>query len=352
MRAHAYPLLLALLVLLVPTAAAGAAQPSAGALKSPTVSSVRLTGAATTGRIAVQVLVRHAPIADPAAGTRSIGSVTVILTRFEGDRNHTIGGASAAHVLPILTTSLNVVYAMLLSARQSASVRRASHDGTLHALVLIDQRAQARGHAPGRSGGFLQVSARLTGAPRHASLAAPPFLTLGARAKVIIGADAAGRSILERAEVPISGGRLLVLTTGGAAGNGLLSADGAASALKGMVHVLAADGQQLAVLPAPPGFTFAMHPQAPQAGVLVWPTFEATGTEPVAAGQLTLRPPSAKRSLAAAKQHAGYQRYAGRPQRERGVAAGLRRRLDAGRFGRATKAAHRGFEPCLRLLRL
>ena len=51
------------------------------------------------------------------------------------------------------------------------------------------------------------------------------------------------------------------------------------------------DGAKLAELPAPAGFSLAVSPTGRQRGTLVWPAFEAPGTEPVVAGTALLSAP-------------------------------------------------------------
>ena len=293
------PLLL-VLGLLAP-AVASAAKAPAGTVGKPTVTWVRLgvvTPAAgetssLAGRVVVRVLVRHAGIEDAAPGLQSVGTVTAVLSRFEGDRNYSIAGGTASQALPVLTEPIGVVYQFVINGRQSAAVKQASTAGTLRALVLVDQRAKARGHAPARNGNFLQVESKATALPLPLPVAEPPFLSGGGR-QIVIDADAQGRPIVQRVQVPISGGRVLQLTTGGRAANGLVPADGSAVALRGTVTILGADGAKLAELPAPAGFTLAVSPTGKQRGTLVWPAFEAPGTEPVEAGTALLSPPSTR----------------------------------------------------------
>ncbi len=293
------PLLLAL-GLLVPTTA-NAAKPPAATIGKPVVSWVRLgivTPAAgqtspLAGRVVVRVLVRHLGIPDAAPGLQTVGTVTAVLSRFEGDRNHAIAGGSASHALPVLTEPLGVVYQFTVNARQSAAVKAASDAGTLHALVLVDQRAKARGRAPVRDGNFLQTEAKTIALPLPLPVAEPPLLTGNGR-RIIIGADASGRPIVQRVEVPISGGRLLRLTTGGTPANGLVPADGSAGALGGTITILGADDAKLAELPAPAGFTLAVSPTGKQRGTLAWPALAPSGTDPVDAGTALLSPPSTR----------------------------------------------------------
>ena len=293
------PLLLALGLLL--PAAASAAKPPAATIGKPVVSWVHLgvvTPAAgqtspLTGRLVVRVLVRHLGIPDAAPGLQTVGTVTAVLSRFEGDRNHSIAGGTASRALPVLTEPLGVVYQFTVNAKQSAAVQAASDAGTLHALVLVDQRGQARGRSPVRDGNFLQTEAKSVALPLPLPVSEPPFLSGNGR-RVIIGADDAGRAIVQRVEVPISGGRLLQLTTGGTTGNGLVPADGSAGTLAGTVTILGADGAKLAELPAPAGFTLAVSPNGRQRGTLAWPAFDAPGTDPVAGGTALLSPPATR----------------------------------------------------------
>lgn len=282
-------------------ASAVAAKPPAATLEKPSVSWVHVgvvsPAAGETsplaGRVVVRVLVRHAPIVDGAEGLRTVGSATVVMSRFEGDRNHSIGGGSAAWALPVVREPLSVVYQLTLNAPQSAAVVAASAAGTLRSLVLVDQRAQARGHAAARSGIFAQVDSKATPVGAQLVANAPPYLLGGGR-RVVIAANGDGYSVVRRVEIPISGGRQLVLTTGESPTNGLVPASGSAAALSGTVTILGADGTKLTELPAPVGFTLSVRPKSPQRGILVWPAFEAPGTDPVLAGRAVLLPPAVK----------------------------------------------------------
>jgi len=129
--------------------------------------------------------------------------------------------------------------------------------------------------------------------PLPLPVAEPPFLAGNGR-RVVIGADAQGHAIVQRVEVPISGGRILQLTTGGKPANGRVLVDGTAGTLGGTVTILGADGARLSELSAPAGFTLAVSPTGKQRGTLVWPAFEAPGTDPVVAGAAQLSPPSTK----------------------------------------------------------
>ncbi len=299
----AFRLLLVLVVLLavLSPAVASAAKPPAAVLADPTVTWVRVVvrpavGVATpgAGRVVVRVLVRHAPVTDAAVGLRMVGSVTVVLSRFAGDRNYSIGGGAAARALPVLVEPIGVVYQVTLGALQSARVVAASQSGVLRALVLVDQRGQARGHAPARSGMFAQSEATALAVPSLLAANAPPLLSGGAR-RVIIGADAQGYSIVRRVELPISGGRWLTLTTADLPANGLVPASGAAATLAGTVTITGPDGSVLAKLPAPAGFTLAVRPKLPQRATLVWPAFDVPGSDPVLAGSAIVLPPPIRR---------------------------------------------------------
>ena len=172
----------------------------------------------------------------------------------------------------------------------SAAVQAASDQGTLRALVLVDQRGKARGRSPVRNGNFLQAEAKTIALPLPVPTTVPPFLSSNGL-HVVIGCDGEGHPIVQRVDLPISGGRLLQLTTGGKAANGLVPADGSAGALGGTVTILGADGSKLAELPAPAGFSLAVSPNGRQRGALAWPGFEAPGTDPVVAGTAVLSPP-------------------------------------------------------------
>lgn len=290
------PFLLAL-GLLAP-AVAQAAKPPAATIGKPVVSWVRLgvvTPAAgetspLAGGVVVRVLVRHPGIGDAAPGLQTVGTVTVVLSRFEGDRNHSIAGGTASHALPVLTEPLGVVYQVVINGRHSAAARAAAAAGTLRALVLVDQRAKARGRSPERNGNFFQADAKLVDLPLPVPVAEPPLLSGNGR-RIVIAADAQGHAVVQRVELPISGGRTLQLTTDGRAANGRVPADGSAGALGGTVTILGADGATLSELPAPAGFTLAVSPSGRQRGTLVWPAFESPGTDPVAAGTALLSPP-------------------------------------------------------------
>jgi hypothetical protein len=293
------PLLL-VLGLLAP-AVARAAQPPAATIGKPVVSWVHLgvvtpaTGQTSplAGRIVVRVLVQHLGIPDVAPGLQTVGTVTAVLSRYEGDRNHSIAGGTASRALPVLTEPLGVVYQFTVNARQSAAVQAASDAGTLHALVLVDQRGKARGRSPVRNGNFLQTEARTVALPLPLPVAEPPLLSASGR-RVLIAADAAGRPIVQRVEIPLSGGRMLRLATGAKPANGLVPADGSAGPLGGTVAILGADGAQLAELPAPSGFTLAVSPNGKQRGMLTWPGFDVPGTDPVVAGSALLSPPATR----------------------------------------------------------
>ena len=126
--------------------------------------------------------------------------------------------------------------------------------------------------------------------PLPVPTALPPLLAANGR-RVVIGADAQGTEIVQRVDVPITGGRVLQLTTGGKAANGRVPLNGMPGALGGTVVILGADGAKLAELPAPAGFSLAVSPTGRQRGTLVWPAFEAPGTEPVVAGSALLSAP-------------------------------------------------------------
>ena len=294
-------LLLLLTVGVVLPATAAAAKPPAATLQNPAVTWVHVgvitpavgETSALAGRVVVRVLVRHAPIADAAVGLRTVGSVTIVLSSYVGDRNHSIGGGTAARALPVLIEPLDVVYQVVLNPAQSVTVVAASAAGTLHSLVLVDQRGKARGFAPVRSGTFLESVSTATAIAPQLVANAPPLLSGGGR-HVVISANADGYSIVRRVEIPISGGRRLVLTTGDTPANGLVPADGSAAVLGGAVTILGADGTTLAELAAPAGFTLSVRTTAPQRGVLVWPAFDAPGTDPVLAGKAVVLPPSVK----------------------------------------------------------
>ncbi len=290
-------LVLVVLLAVLSPAVASAAKPPAAVLADPAVTWVRVVvrpavGDATPGadRVVVRVLVRHAPVTDAAVGLRMVGSVTVVLSRFAGDRDYSIGGGAAARALPVLIEPIGVVYQVTLGALQSARVVAASQAGTLRTLVLVDQRGQARGHAPARSGMFAQSEATALAVPSLLAANAPPLLSGGAR-RVIIGADAQGYSIVRRVELPISGGRWLTLTTADLPANGLVPASGAAATLAGTVTITGPDGSVLAKLPAPAGFTLAVRPKLPQRATLVWPAFDVPGSDPVLAGSALVLPP-------------------------------------------------------------
>jgi hypothetical protein len=301
MTVRKFFLTLAVVLGAVVPATASAAKPPAATLHDPAVTWVRVgvvTPAAgetsrLAGRVVVRVLVRHAPIADAAADLRSVGSVSIILSRFEGDRNHSIGGGSAARALPILAEPLDVVYQVTINASQSAAIVAASKAGTLRSLVLVDQRAHARGRTPARSGTFSQTDSKVMMIGAQLPANAPPLLLGGGR-RVVIAASANGYSIVRRVEIPLAGGRQLVLTTGKAPANGLVPADGSATALAGTVTIFGADGAKLAELPAPAGFALTVGTKAPQRGTLVWPAFDVPGTDPVPAGRAVLPSPSVK----------------------------------------------------------
>ena len=80
--------------LLAPAVAQAARTPAADVAK-PRIRWVHVLQAPAPDGVAVEVLVHHAPLGAPATGTQVAGTVTVILSRFEGDRNHTIAGGTA-----------------------------------------------------------------------------------------------------------------------------------------------------------------------------------------------------------------------------------------------------------------
>ena len=266
--------------LLVP-AAAQAARPPAADVAKPRIRWVHVLQAPAPDGLAVEVLVQHAPLGAPVTGTQVAGTVTVILSRFEGDRNHTIAGGTAAWALPV--DGLAVVYRVPLDARQSAAATAAAKAGVLRAIVLVDERARARGRAPARDGDFLQADARILAVP-SARVVAAPYLTGNGR-RVVIDADARGRQFATSATSPISGGRTLVLATHAA-----IAATDEPVALTGTATITGADGAVLATLRIPDGATLAVSPTGRHRATLVWPALVPEGTDPVEAGSALLSP--------------------------------------------------------------
>ncbi len=298
----ALPLVVALALAALPEAAV-ARQPAAAKVAEPRVQWVRVerivpaAGEPTRwrDRVVVRVLVRHAPLADPAPGVRTIGTVTVVLSRYVGERDYSIGGGSSSFALPVVDRPLSVAYRIVLNGPQSANVRRAAAAGTLRAMVLFDQRAQAKGRAAALAGGFAQATPKLADVGAVLGPAVPPLLERGVRGRTIVGADRQGRPVVEQAEVALDAGRRLVLAIPEAA-RPVVPADGAAVALPGTIRILGPDGAQLAELPAPEGFSLAVRPTGvPTTATLTWPAVSVPGVAEVPAGALQLKPPSAKR---------------------------------------------------------
>ena len=284
--------------LLVP-AMAGAAKPPAATVGKPEIAWVRV-GVVTpeagqtsplTGRVIVRVRVTHRGLEDAAVGTQAVGTITVVLSRFEGDRNYSIAGGTASRALPVLLEPLGVIYQVVIAPGQSARVLAAARAGTLRSLVLVDQRVRARGRAPARNGNFLQADASVATLGLPLPVAEPPLMTAGGR-RAIIEADATGRGIVRRIDIPLAGGRLLQLSTGGRPANGLVPDDGSPGALGGTITILDGDGTKLAELPAPAGFSLAVSPTGRQRGTLTWPALEVPGIDPIPAGSALLAPPA------------------------------------------------------------
>lgn len=288
------PLVLAACLAVAPAASAKA---PAAVVADPEISWVRVgvvtpapgQPTALANRVVVRVRVVHRPLAEAAADVRTVGAITVVLSRYEGERDYTVGGGTAARVVPVQADPIGVVYRVLLNQRQSDAVRATSDAGDLRALVLVDQRASAKGRAPaiGNALSLADARAYAVGLPLPAD--APPLLERR-RAQAVIGTDADGRAIVERVRIPLSGGRLLELAPGDP-----LDPTGAPSPLDGKVRVLGADGAVLGELPAAAGFALAVRPAGDQSGTLTWPALEVPGLEPIAAGSVALRAPSPKR---------------------------------------------------------
>jgi hypothetical protein len=268
--------------LLIPPSALGAKAPAATVGK-PRIESVRVLRADDSSRVAVAVVVRHAALGDVAVGAQGVGTATVVLSRFVGDRNFSIAGGTASWSLPTVGATA-ALYVVTLNAKQGKAVEAASTDGVLRALVLVDERVRARGRAPARNGNFDQRDARVVPVAT-APVALPPLFTGGGR-RVAIGADARGRSFVESATVPVSGGRTLVLTP-----QALVPTSGEPATLGGKVTLLGADGAVLTTFAAPPGITFAVSPTGKRRGTLVWPAFQPEGADPIDAGTALLSPP-------------------------------------------------------------
>ncbi|MFM9124936.1 MAG: hypothetical protein ACKOSO_07215 [Actinomycetota bacterium] len=288
------PLVLAACLAVAPAAAAKA---PAAVVADPEISWVRVglvtpapgQPATLANRIVVRVRVVHRPLGEAAADVRTVGAVTVVLSRFAGERDYTVGGGTAARVLPVLADPIGVVYRVVLNQRQSDAVRTTSEAGDLRALVLVDQRATAKGRAPaiGNALSLAAAKAFAVGLPLPAD--APPLLERR-RAEAVIGTDADGRALVERVRIGLSGGRTLELRPGDP-----LDPTGAPSPLDGTARVLGSDGAVLGEVAAPAGFTLAVRPAGDQPGTLVWPALEVPGLEPIAAGSAALRAPSPKR---------------------------------------------------------
>ncbi len=281
-------LVLILLALVAFPASVVAAKPPVGKLADPVVSWVRI-GTLDDGRVVVRVRVRHAPIGDPAPALRTVGAVTVVLSRFQGDRDYSVAGSTSARALPVTSGPIGVVYRMVLNARQSAAVVRTSAAGTLRALVLVDQRAQAKGRAPTRSGAFSSGPATTLALGAVVPPGAPPLLTKGERTSVTIGARDDGRPVVEQLVLPLSGGRRLVVAT-----NVPLDVAGGPTAISGTVRVLSRDGTVLGEAPVPAGFTLAVPPAKAERGTVVWPSLAVPNVEPIAPGSVVVSPPTTR----------------------------------------------------------
>ena len=245
--------------LLVAVPAASAKAPAAVVAK-PSVTWVKVLRTPTG--VVVRVLARHAPLGAPAPGAQATGTVTVVLTRFAGDRNHAIAAGTAAWALPVTADPIDAVYEVALTPRQAAKVEAVD---TLHALVLVDERVRAAGRAPARDGNFREEDERIVdAAPRPV---AAPYLRGGGRSAVI-DADARGRQFV----VAVTLGPTLVF-----APHAAVHPDGTPTPLVG------------AGIPA--GMTLAISPTGKRRGTLVWPAFQPEGGDPVAAGSALLSPP-------------------------------------------------------------
>lgn len=274
------PTILLALGLLVP-AVAQAARPPAATVAKPQIRWVRVHQAPAPGGVVVEVLVHHAPLGEPAVGAQAAGTATVILSRFEGDRNHTIAGGTAAWALPV--DALDVLYQVPLKPRQGAAAVAASEAGMLRALVLVDERVRARGRAAARNGDFLQTDATVANVAAIPEAAAP-YLTGNGR-RLVIEADARGRQFATRAVIPVSGGRTLALAL-----HAPIAATDDPVALTGTATVTGADGAVLATLPIPDGATLAVSPTGRHRAALVWPALAPEGADPVDGGSALLSP--------------------------------------------------------------
>lgn len=280
-------ILLALVALFAFPLAASAKEPAAG-VREPVVAWVK-AGTLDDGRVVVRVRVKHAPLTTPAPGTKSIGAVTVVLSRFVGDRDYTIGGSSASRALPVLADPLGVIYRMTLNPRQSAAVTAASTAGTLRGLVLVDQRATARGRTPARAGGFLRVELRTAKLGPTEPPAAPPLVENG-RTWAAIGADDAGRPLIERVVLGLPGGRRATVVL-----RAPLDVAGGPTAITGTLRVTDSAGAELGTAPVPAGMTLAVSPTGRERGTLVWPELVVPNVDPIPAGTSLLTPPTTGR---------------------------------------------------------
>lgn len=270
-------LLLCILLAVLGLAAAGsaeAARPPAATVAKPAVTWVRVHR--VEDRVVVRVLVRHGALRDAASGARAVGTVTVVLARYSGERNRAIAGGTDAWGLPV-ADGVDVVYEVVVRTGQTAAVEAAARDGALRALVLVDERVTARGRAMARSGGFREVDVRIADAATLAPVV-PPYLVAGGRS-AIVDADAAGRPVITAVTIPVDGGRTLTVT-----GRTPVPADGASVQLRGRATI----GDAAFAVPA--GLTLALSPTGKRRGTLVWPEFTPPDGVPVTAGSALLEP--------------------------------------------------------------
>ena len=297
LRRAAITLLLAL-GLVAPAAAS--AKPAAATVGVPVVGKVRIVDVPAdatlphAGRVIVRVVVRHPALDRPAADVRTVGTTTVVVTRFTGDRNYAIGGGTAARALPVVDGTLAVVYQVVLSPEQSAKARAAARQGVLHVVVSVDQRAAAKGRAPASTGAFDQRDITLGAALPTETSATPPLLAKGSTI-VAIDRSATGDAVAIVVDLPLSGGRRLRLDTGGTRRNGLVPFGGGDGALLGTATITDATGAVVATGAIQPGWILLrVSPTGRQRGTLSLGAF-TLGTVAVTPTTILLTPPPTAR---------------------------------------------------------
>lgn len=235
-----------------PVAEALARKPAA-VVTTPTVSWVRAVdvpagGQAPAGRVIVRVRIEHRPVKDPAPDAVSTGTVTAILSRYRGDRDYAIAAQTSSRVLPIVDSTLGVVYQMTLSAAHSRAVRDASRAGALRVLVSVDQRVNAKGRAPATRGTFVAQSATVGAVAGPVPLDPAPYFRTRLEQSAVVGADRKGTAVLESLTIAFGEGRRLGLVP-----KVPLAAGGSTPLAGRTVRITGADGATVFEGPAPEG---------------------------------------------------------------------------------------------------